>query len=124
MTRADYFEIVSTNFYAFLWDYDETANRRYKFNLFQDYVAAWIEEGEAIEYVGGDHAALLGGVVVALTEYIEDPSRLDYRDSEPPRKRRVRGFLDLESGAADFLRPESWRSWIFKKLCERGVDNY
>jgi hypothetical protein len=112
-------EDVRDRFFDFVRRHDNLdVLHDYEFLL--DYVMAWVEHGDAIEWCAGKHGNLTGGLVLIIAKYLDDPSVLDYDDYQGTvhvtQDRRVQGLIDQDRPSVLCLSPAFWDREVFKTL--------
>jgi hypothetical protein len=90
---------------------------------FEDYVRDWLDSGEGVRAAGGDYSMFLHGVIVAINDWLVDPSFADHDplDGEGERfERRLRGVLRPHHDPDGPLGLPAFRYRKFLMLSGRG----
>jgi hypothetical protein len=87
----------------------------------QEYILEWLEHGDAVVESGGDFGTYLGGVILIVAKWLEDPSILHYKG--PPGggsyERRAIGILDLDHGDALGLDRDYFRAVLLRRFARQ-----
>lgn len=93
------------DFKAFVEQYDTSDAKPGQMVLLQDYMAAWLEYGDAVTATFGMYSVYLLTLVTIIGEYEHDPSILNYDHNGTVIERRVERLVDLtDSDAHCWLR--------------------
>ena len=116
-------------FFCFVQQFDErTCEFQHDWDALSDYIAVWIEFGDAIVVSEGDWGTFMSGLAQIVAAYHEDPTRLDYQSSRCPRRRVIEKIFALSSNPTPhamwtwFMVRESWDEAVAdlrvrRKLC-------
>jgi len=100
-----YVEAARDRFFEFTQHYATAAYQK-DFTHLQDYLAAWLEDGDGVEYTGRSYEAWLETAVHVADALFRDPSLIDYvgtpkteveyaaDPSDDAHSRRVVGIVD------------------------------
>lgn len=98
------------------------------FEYFEDYVDAWIEDGEAIVVTGGDHGLCLRGFILAIDAWLKDPSVINYEgdsiEGYKPFERKLKGLLRPGHVYHDYLAPAAFNRQLILMLAGKRDFDY
>lgn len=82
------------------------------YDTFQEYIEAWLRNGDAAEITGHDYATFLEAVLILIDDYAKNPQVVDASGRpDGPRPNRV---LDLENPKRWCFDPRAYRAVSIK----------
>ena len=108
-------ELIKDQFFAWVNRFD-TSDEEAEYATLQDYIGAWMDHGDGMEFCAGDFGNFAIGFAFIVAAYTEKPELLGHHDKQKSKPRRVEGLMDLTRDSSLYLNRFSWDQKVFKLL--------